>query len=164
MATDLWPALLLAATGLHAGFQATVTLLVYPALAEVPPERWHDAHDRHSRRIVPIVGVVYVALLVTGVGAVAGDPSSALLWVAALSSAAAVLVTATAAAPLHGRLGSGGSRPWSAAAAGRRPAPVRLRDARLRRGGAGRRDRLTGPPGGAGLSRRRGRRAAPAAG
>ena len=107
MATDLWPALLLAATGLHAGFQATVTLLVYPALAEVPPERWHDAHDRHSRRIVPIVGVVYVALLVTGVGAVAGDPSSALLWVAALSSAAAVLVTATAAAPLHGRLGSG---------------------------------------------------------
>jgi len=107
VATDLWPALLLAATGLHAGFQATVTLLVYPALAEVRPERWHDAHDRHSRRIVPIVGVVYVALLVTGVGAVAGDPSSVLLWVAALSSAAAVLVTATAAAPLHGRLGSG---------------------------------------------------------
>lgn len=107
MATELWPALLLAATGLHAGFQATVTLLVYPALAEVPPERWHDAHDRHSRRIVPLVGVVYVALLVTGVGALASDRSSVLLWLAALASAAAVLVTATAAAPLHGRLGSG---------------------------------------------------------
>jgi len=107
VATELWPALLLAVAGLHAGFQATVTLLVYPALAEVPPERWHDAHDRHSRRIVPLVAVVYVALLVTGVGAVAGHPSSVLLWVATLASAAAVLVTATAAAPLHGRLGSG---------------------------------------------------------
>jgi hypothetical protein len=107
VATELWPVLLLAATGLHAGFQATVTLLVYAALAEVPPERWHDAHDRHSRRIVPLVAVVYVALLVTGVGAVAGHPSSVLLWVATLASAAAVLVTATAAAPLHGRLGSG---------------------------------------------------------
>ena len=107
MATELWPALLLAVAGLHAGFQATVTLLVYPALAEVPPERWHDAHDRHSRRIVRLVAVVYVALLVTGVGAVAGHPSSVLLWVATLASAAAVLVTATAAAPLHGRLGSG---------------------------------------------------------
>ncbi len=107
MATELWPALLLAVAGLHAGFQATVTLLVYPALAEVPPERWHDAHDRHSRRIVPLVAVVYVALLVTGVGAVAGHPSSVLLWVATLASAGAVLVTATAAAPLHGRLGSG---------------------------------------------------------
>ena len=61
-----WPDLLLASTGLHAGFQATVTLLVYPALAEVPPERWHDAHQRHSRRIVPLVGLVYVSLALRG--------------------------------------------------------------------------------------------------
>jgi hypothetical protein len=103
----LWPALLLAATGLHAGFQASVTVLVYPALAEAPPERWHEVHDRHSRRIVALVAMVYAAVLVSCVGAVADDPSSVLLWVAALASVATVLVTATAAAPLHGRLGAG---------------------------------------------------------
>jgi hypothetical protein len=103
----IWPVLLLAATGLHAGFQATVTLLVYPALAEVPAPQWERAHDRHSRRITPLVGVVYAAVVLGCVGAVVSDPTRATLWVAALASAAALLVTALRAAPLHGRLGSG---------------------------------------------------------
>jgi hypothetical protein len=54
------------AAALHAGFQATVTVLVYPVLGERTAAEWRAAHDRHSRAITPLVGAVYVALLVTG--------------------------------------------------------------------------------------------------
>lgn len=91
------------AAALHAGFQLTVTVLVYPALAEVPPDRWTGAHARHSRRIAPLVGVVYAALLVSGVAAALDGPG-ALGWVALALTAGALAVTATLAAPLHGRL------------------------------------------------------------
>jgi hypothetical protein len=91
------------AAALHAGFQLTVTVLVYPALVEVPPERWTEAHARHSRRIAPVVGVVYAALLASGVAAVVDGPD-ALTWVALALTSGALAVTATLAAPLHGRL------------------------------------------------------------
>jgi len=68
---------LLAATGVHAGFQAAVTLLAYPALADVPPADFPAAHDAHSRRITPLVAVVYAAALVACVGAVLTHPGSA---------------------------------------------------------------------------------------
>src|SRR5690242_12010737 len=99
---------LLAATALHLGFQLTVSLLVYPALAEVPQDRWPERHAAHSRRITPLVVVVY--------GLLAGACAWTLLtgprgWaiVAVSAAAAAALLTAFGAAPAHGRLGRG----WS---------------------------------------------------
>jgi hypothetical protein len=102
-----WPAALLGATAVHAGFQATVTALVYPALVAVPDDRWQDTHGAHSRRITPLVGVVYGVLAVACAGALLDDPDSAGTWVAAAGAAGTALATATVAAPTHGRLSSG---------------------------------------------------------
>lgn len=97
---------LLAAAGVHAGFQLVVTVLVYPALADVPAERWATSHAAHSRRIAPLVGVVYVALVGAAGWALLADPRP---WVVVAAALAAVTValTAAVAAPLHGRLGAG---------------------------------------------------------
>ena len=111
-----WSVALVAATSLHAGFQLTVTLLVYPALARVAPAGFADAHGRHSRAIVPLVGLVYAAVVVTALGVVVTDPRSVLGWTAAVTSAGALLVTALRAAPLHGRLGRQGPEPALVAA------------------------------------------------
>lgn len=99
------------AVAVHAGFQVTVTVLVYPALAATPPERWEVVHGAHSRRIAPLVAVLYGALVVTGgLTAYAGAVDSA--WVVAVAAVGAtVLLTAAVAAPLHGRLGREGPRP-----------------------------------------------------
>jgi hypothetical protein len=60
---NAWTAALLASTALHAGFQLTVTLVIYAALAGVQPDQWVAAHARHSRRITPPVALVYGAAL-----------------------------------------------------------------------------------------------------
>jgi len=96
-------AALVVAGALHAGFQGTVTALVYPALARLRPEDWVEGHARHSRAIVPLVVVVYAAVLGAVAWSLVADPTG---WVAASAAAQAVAlgVTATLAAPLHGRL------------------------------------------------------------
>jgi hypothetical protein len=94
---------LLAAVALHAGFQLTVTAIVYPALASTPEDDWAEAHARHSRRIAPLVALVYGARVVACALAATADPSLG-TWVALAGTAVAILVTATTAAPLHGRL------------------------------------------------------------
>jgi hypothetical protein len=99
-----------AATALHLGFQLTVTLIVYPALADTPEDRWHEVHDAHSRRITPVVVVVY-GLLVAACGwALLAGPDG---WTVVSVAAAGVagLLTAFGAAPAHGRLGAGRSQP-----------------------------------------------------
>jgi hypothetical protein len=101
-----WTVLLAAATCLHAGFQVTVTALVYPALVRVPAERWQEAHGRHSRAIAPVVAVVYGALLVSCAGALLSAPGVAVA-AAVAGVALSLLVTATFAAPTHGRLSPG---------------------------------------------------------
>jgi formate-dependent nitrite reductase membrane component NrfD len=106
-----WPVALLGATALHAGFQATVTLLVYPALVDVRDDRWTSAHALHSRRITPLVGIVYVVLAVACAGALLADLGSAGAWVAGVGAAGAALATATVAAPTHGRLSTGRTQP-----------------------------------------------------
>ena len=98
---------LVAATALHAGFQLVVTLLVYPALAEVPEGTWTAAHAAHARRITPVVALVYAALIGAGTVAVIDEPLPA-QTVAVAVSAVAMVVTAAIAAPAHHRLG--GSR------------------------------------------------------
>ncbi|MCX6395294.1 MAG: hypothetical protein NTV23_02285 [Propionibacteriales bacterium] len=97
--------LLLVVAALHAGFQAVVTVLVYPALSEVPTDRWAVAHAAHSRRITYLVGPLYLAILVACGLAVHEEPGSVALWAAVGCQGAALLVTATLAAPLHGVLG-----------------------------------------------------------
>jgi hypothetical protein len=102
---------LVAATALHAGFQLTVTALAYPALTRVARPDFALAHARHSRAIVPLVALVYGAVLVAVVGSLFGSPASLLVWSVAAASGAALLVTALRAAPLHGRLGRRGPEP-----------------------------------------------------
>ena len=99
----LWLLLVAAA---HLGFQLTVDLVVYPALGEVGPEGWASAHAGHSRRITPVVALVYVPLvLVLGWVAVA-EPRDVATWVAVAGGLVSVGATATVAAPIHGRLSS----------------------------------------------------------
>lgn len=101
---------LLAATALHAGFQLTVTLVVYPALREVPAERWGTAHDAHTRRITGVVVPVYLAVVAAGVWALT-EPVGWAVALAVGGSVLALATTALVAAPLHGRLGREGPVP-----------------------------------------------------
>lgn len=98
-----------AAVALHAGFQLTVTLVVYPALARVAREDWHDAHDAHGRAIAPLVGMVYGALVVCGAWVLADGPGreDPLVTASGAAVAGSLLLTAAVAAPTHGRLAAG---------------------------------------------------------
>ncbi|HXH77018.1 hypothetical protein [Nocardioides sp.] len=91
------------ASALHAGFQATVTVLVYPVLGDRGPDEWRLAHARHSRAITPLVVVVYGAIVVSGAVLVLSGPGL-LGWLALAAVAGALGMTAAAAAPTHGRL------------------------------------------------------------
>ncbi|GAA0306527.1 hypothetical protein GCM10009528_24720 [Kineococcus aurantiacus] len=48
---------------MHADFQATITLVAYPALVAAPAASWGQVHAAHSRRITPLVAVVHGAVL-----------------------------------------------------------------------------------------------------
>lgn len=102
-ATDPAPWLLLVAA-VHLGFQLTVDLVVYPALGEAPEDRWDEVHARHSRRIAPLVGLLYVPLVLLLGWALAVEPRAEGAWLAAAGGALAVVTTAGLAAPMHGRL------------------------------------------------------------
>ena len=103
---------LLAATALHAGFQAVVTVVVYPALRDLPPDAWPAGHAAHSRRISVLVVPVYLSvLLACGWTLFDGAATS---WGGVLAvggNALALASTAFVAAPTHGRLGREGPRP-----------------------------------------------------
>ena len=98
---------LVLAAGAHLGFQLTVTLVVYPALADLRPEHWGAAHDKHSRRITPVVVIVYGGLLLATGAALLSDDVGAGVVVAAFAVAVSLALTAFGAAPTHGRLGRG---------------------------------------------------------
>jgi hypothetical protein len=99
---------LLAAGVLHLGFQLVVTVVVYPALADVPDDQWSRAHDAHSRRISRIVAPVYGLLAAACLWVLVSGPHTVLLMVSVAGAAIAALATAFMAAPTHGRLGSRG--------------------------------------------------------
>ena len=101
------PVALLGAAALHLGFQLTVTVLVYPALARVPAAGWTHAHGAHSRAITPLVVVVYGALVVVGAWALVTRWPDPWTLVAALGAVLSFLATALVAAPTHGRLADG---------------------------------------------------------
>lgn len=93
-------------TAVHLGFQATVTAVVYPALARVPAAQWAVAHSAHSRAITPVVALVYGGLALAGGWALLSGPGAWTL-VALAAAAVAMVITALVAAPAHGRLGAG---------------------------------------------------------
>ncbi|WP_370287669.1 hypothetical protein [Nocardioides sp.] len=99
--------------GAHAAFQLTVSVVVYPALRDVPDHDWSRAHDAHSRRISYLVAVLYPALLAGCAWLLLDGPvgtgGTGLLGVALGlgGTALAFAATAFAAAPTHGRLGAG---------------------------------------------------------
>lgn len=99
-----WAVALAVTAALHAGFQVTVSTLVYPALAEAPAAAWRSVHDRHSRRITPLVAVVYAAALVATAGTVLTGLTAA-TGVSVIATGVAMGLTAALAAPIHGRLG-----------------------------------------------------------
>ena len=103
--SDPAPWLLLLAAA-HLGFQLTVDLVVYPALGEVPDAGWVSAHDGHSRRIMPVVVVIYPPLVLVLGWTVVALPGEAGAWVAVVGGLIAVGTTAAVAAPTHGRLSS----------------------------------------------------------
>ena len=101
-----WSLALVVAAAAHLGFQLTVSLVVYPALAVAPAESWATVHAAHSRRIAPLVGVLYAGLLGTAAGALLTAPSPGTV-VAAAAAIVTIGITATLAGPLHVRLGRG---------------------------------------------------------
>ncbi|MCW2738742.1 hypothetical protein [Nocardioides sp.] len=105
---DPAPWLLLVA-GVHLGFQLTVDLVVYPALGDVRPEAWASAHASHSRRITPVVAVVYPPLVVVLGWSAVEDPGAPGTWLALAGGLLSVATTAAVAAPAHGRLSTVGA-------------------------------------------------------
>ncbi len=92
------------AAALHAGFQFTVTTVVYPALVAVEPQQWTRAYAAHGRCITPIVGLTYGALLIAVAWSGWSQPTNAAVWLCAGGAALSMSATAFVAGPTHGRL------------------------------------------------------------
>lgn len=101
-------AALIAVGGLHLGFQAVVTVVVYPALAATPAGAWAAAHDAHSRRIVLLVAPLYLVVAATCTWVLVAGPLTPWTLLSLAGHAVAATTTAVFAAPSHGRLGRGG--------------------------------------------------------
>jgi hypothetical protein len=97
----LW---LLLVAAVHLGFQVTVDLVVYPALGDVSPDQWAASHERHSRRIAPVVAVIYPSLVLALGWTAATEPAAAGTWLAVVGGVSSIVTTATVAVPIHGRL------------------------------------------------------------
>ncbi len=102
---------LLAVSALHAAFQLVVSVVVYPALADVPADGWASAHAAHSRRITWLVAPLYAAVAGVGLWVLLSWPLPVASLVALAGHALAGATTALLAAPTHGRLGTEGKRP-----------------------------------------------------
>jgi hypothetical protein len=100
---ELAGAAFLTAAAVHAGFQATVTSVVYPTLSHVRPAHWRQAHDRQVRAVRPLVLGSYVALAATAVWWLVVD-WSVLAAVAVALAGLAMAVTVLVAVPAHRRL------------------------------------------------------------
>lgn len=98
---------LIAVSAVHAGFQLVVSVVVYPSLADSSVESWPATHEAHSRRISFLVVPLYGLLLVVSAWVLASGPG-ALAVTSVVANLLAVGITATVAAPTHGRLGREG--------------------------------------------------------
>ncbi|QKE83292.1 hypothetical protein [Arthrobacter sp. NEB 688] len=95
----------------HAAFQLAVSTLAYPTLLEQPADRFADAHDRHSRRVLVLVVPTYAAVLGAAGWALASGPRTAAVLMAVALQGVVLLLTALLAAPTHGALGRRGRTP-----------------------------------------------------
>jgi len=95
---------LLVATGVHLGFQSVVTIVVYPALVDLPPQDWASGHAVHGRRMVTLVIPVYAATVLALGWALTTLRISMPLVVTAGALLVVWATTAFAAAPIHHRL------------------------------------------------------------
>jgi hypothetical protein len=102
---------LLAVSALHAGFQLVVSVVVYPALADVPDEQWGPAHTAHSQRITWLVAPLYAVVAAACAWSLLSWPVPVAVGAVVVGHAVAGGTTALVAAPAHGRLGSEGKRP-----------------------------------------------------
>lgn len=100
--------LLLLATGVHLGFQAVVTIVVYPGLVNLAPDDWERGHDAHTHRMIIVVIPVYAALFAALGWALATVSRSPALIVATGAILFVGVTTALVAAPIHHRLSTGG--------------------------------------------------------
>jgi hypothetical protein len=99
---------LLLATGVHLGFQAVVTIVVYPGLVNLEPEDWERGHAAHTHRMIIVVIPVYGALTLALGWALATVSCSPALIVTTGALLSAGVTTALVAAPIHHRLSTGG--------------------------------------------------------
>jgi hypothetical protein len=99
---------LLLATGVHLGFQAVVTIVVYPGLADLAPNDWGRGHAAHTRRVLIVVIPVYAALAIALGWALATVCCSPALIVTTGALLIVGVITALVAAPIHHRLSTRG--------------------------------------------------------
>jgi len=99
---------LLLATGVHLGFQAVVTIVVYPGLVNIAPEDWERGHAAHTHRMIIVVIPVYGALTLALGWALATVSCSPALIVTTGALLSVGVTTALVAAPIHHRLSAGG--------------------------------------------------------
>lgn len=96
--------LLVVVTAVHAGFQGTVSTVVYPALARLEPEEWLPKQDAHRYAIVPMVGICYLGALAALGWSFLKHSDSSGVWIAVVGFAISMGTTAFVAAPTHGKL------------------------------------------------------------
>ena len=104
------PAAHLLATAAYAGFQTTVQVLVYRQFPAVPADAFPAYEAEHSRRITPLVGVLFGACGVTTALLLVRRPAHvplAGLLVSAVLFAVVLGATALLAVPEHRRLARG---------------------------------------------------------
>lgn len=99
------------ATSAHLGFQALVTVAVYPALAAVPPEQFPAAHEAHMRRLTIVVAPVYGAMAAAFGWALLTACCPPALLVSGAAAASAALISITLAVPTHVRMRADGPTP-----------------------------------------------------
>jgi small-conductance mechanosensitive channel len=92
---------LLLATGVHLGFQAVVTIVVYPGLVDLAPDDWERGHAAHTHRMVIVVIPVYAALFIALGWALATAIFSTALIVTTVAVLIVGMTTALVAAPIH---------------------------------------------------------------
>lgn len=99
---------LLLATGVHLGFQAVVTIVVYPGLVNLAAEDWERGHAAHTHRMIIVVIPMYAALAIALGWALATVSCSTALTVTTGAVLIVGVTTALVAAPIHSRLSTGG--------------------------------------------------------
>jgi hypothetical protein len=98
---------LLLATGAHLGFQAVVTIVVYPGLVNLAPDDWERGHEAHTHRMIIVVIPVYAVLVLALGWALATVRFSPALIVTTGAILFVGMTTTLVAAPIHHRLSTG---------------------------------------------------------